>query len=177
MHMAEEKLEQIEITQAEAEQQVITAEDLEDKPQARNIIVDAGGVSVETGDVKKKKKKKKGQKILAKGQAHILATYNNTLITITDMQGNVVVWASSGHVGFKGPKKATPYASSMVVRNLAEKLKDSGLKELEIYVKGVGQGREAAIRALNAQGYRITMIKDTTPIPHNGPRAKKPRRV
>lgn len=123
------------------------------------------------------KAKKKVKKIIKKGQAHIQATYNNTVITLTDPQGNVLAWSSAGSSGFKGPKKATPYAAGIIVRNAAEKVKDYGLVEVEVFVKGVGAGREAAIRALHTNGIAITSIKDVTPIPHNGCRPKKTRRI
>lgn len=122
-------------------------------------------------------KKRKKKKLLTTGQVHIQATYNNTLVTLTDPNGNVVAWSSAGHSGFKGPKKATPYAAGVIVRGLIEKVRDTGLKEVEVFVKGVGSGREASIRALGAAGLNILSIKDVTPIPHNGPRPPKPRRV
>ena len=127
--------------------------------------------------MKKAKSKKKVKKVVKKGQAHIQATYNNTIVTITDPQGNVLAWSSAGINGFKGPKKATPYAAGIIIRNVSEKVKDFGLTEVEVYVKGVGAGREAAIRALHGNGIAVTSIKDVTPIPHNGCRSKKPRRV
>jgi len=125
----------------------------------------------------KAKKKKNIEHKLTKGKAYIQSTYNNTLITITDMAGNVIVWSSAGSIGFKGPKKATPYAASLVAKNIAEKVKDTGLKEIDVYVKGIGSGRESAIRALNNEGLSVISIKDVTPIPHNGCRARKVRRV
>ena len=121
--------------------------------------------------------KKKIKKVVKKGQAHIQATYNNTVITLTDLQGNALAWSSAGANGFKGPKKATPYAAGVIVRAAAEKAKDYGLSEVEVFVKGVGAGREAAVRALHANGITISSIKDVTPIPHNGCRPKKIRRV
>ncbi len=127
--------------------------------------------------MKQVKTKKKVKKTIKKGQAHIQATYNNTIISLTDPQGNVLGWSSAGLNGFKGAKKATPYAAGIVVRVAAEKVKDYGLNEVEVFVKGVGAGREAAIRALHANGLAISSIKDMTPIPHNGCRPKKPRRV
>ncbi len=127
--------------------------------------------------MKKVKSKKKGKKIIKQGQAYIQATYNNTIVTLADAQGNVLAWSSAGVNGFKGPKKATPYAAGIIVRNVTEKVKDYGLTEVEVFVKGVGAGREAAVRALHANGITVTSIKDMTPIPHNGCRPKKPRRV
>jgi small subunit ribosomal protein S11 len=126
---------------------------------------------------KGKKGSKKVRRQVSFGRAYIQATYNNTLVTFTDQNGNVLAWASAGQCGFKGPKKATPYAATMIVKNLAEKAAGYGLKEVNVFVKGVGGGRESAIRAINANGIQVLSIKDITPIPHNGCRAKKPRRV
>lgn len=120
---------------------------------------------------------KKKRKFVTSGQAHIQATYNNTIVTLTDQTGNVLAWSTAGHVGFRGPKKSTPYAAGLIVRNVAEKVREMGLKNLDVFVKGVGSGREAAVRALNANGFNVLSIKDVTPVPHNGPRAPKPRRV
>ncbi len=111
------------------------------------------------------------------GIAHILATYNNTLITVTDGEGRVLAWSSAGTIGFKGTKKATPFAAARVAEAVAEKIKKMGLSELMVVVKGVGSGRESAIRSLANRGFTINLIRDETPIPHNGPRPKKVRRV
>lgn len=127
--------------------------------------------------VKVKGKKKKAQKQVSVGCAYIQATYNNTLITLTDQTGGVIAWSSAGICGFKGPKKATPYAAGIIVKNAVEKAKVAGLSDVSVFVKGVGLGREAAVRALNANGLNILSIKDVTPIPHNGCRRRKPRRV
>jgi small subunit ribosomal protein S11 len=125
----------------------------------------------------KKKKKKEIIKVRS-GHAYISATYNNTIISLTDKVGNVIAWASAGMAGFKGAKKATPYAAQIIVKIASMKAKEEyGLEEVKVFVSGVGTGREASIRALNANGLEISSIKDTTPIPHNGCRAKKPRRV
>ena len=123
------------------------------------------------------KKKKKIISVVSSGRAYIQASYNNTIVTITDMQGNVLAWSAAGVVGFKGPKKATPYAATVIVKNVTEKLAPYGMKELSVFVRGIGGGRESAIRALNANGFYIKTIKDVTPIPHNGCRPPKPRRV
>lgn len=128
-----------------------------------------------TQKIKKKKSKKKRQ--VRRGQAHITATYNNTVVTLTDQNGNVLSWSSAGQNGFKGPKKATPYAAGVIVKDVVEKVKDYGLQEVAVFVKGIGTGRESAVRALNAQGLKIISIKDVTPIPHNGVRQPRPRRV
>ncbi|MFA6307610.1 MAG: 30S ribosomal protein S11 [Patescibacteria group bacterium] len=127
--------------------------------------------------VKTIKSKKKVKKSIKKGQAYIQATYNNTVVTVTDEQGNTLAWSSAGLNGFKGPKKATPYAAGIIVRNVSDKVKEMGLATVDIFVKGVGAGREAAIRAFHANGLAIGSIKDMTPIPHNGCRPRKQRRV
>ncbi|MDD5760525.1 MAG: 30S ribosomal protein S11 [Candidatus Pacebacteria bacterium] len=117
------------------------------------------------------------KKTIEKGRIYINASYNNTSILITDLKGNALAWSSAGSLGFKGPKKATPFAASKVVSVLMEKARKMGLKTAEIYLKGIGGGRDMAIRSFASQGLDITMIKDITPIPHNGPRPKKMRRV
>ncbi len=127
--------------------------------------------------VKKKVAKKKIKMVHRKGVVHILSTYNNTIITITDPMGNALTTTSSGQSGFKGPKKATPYAASIIVGKAVEKAHEYGLEEVDVLVKGVGGGRDSAIRALNANGLRVLSIKDVTPIAHNGCRPRKPRRV
>lgn len=111
------------------------------------------------------------------GNAYIKATYNNTMITFTDQRGDVLTTISAGHAGFSGPKKSTPYAAGIIVRRAVEKVREYGLKEIHVFVKGIGSGREAAIRAIHANGINVLSVKDTTPLPHNGPRPKKPRRV
>lgn len=126
---------------------------------------------------KKIKSKAKKKKFVPAGRAYIQATYNNTIVTITDPAGNTLAWSSAGQNGFKGPKKATPYAASIIVRKVVEKVQNFGLKSVEVFVKGVGSGRESAIRALNANNINVTSIKDITPIPHNGVRPPKVRRV
>lgn len=130
-----------------------------------------------TAAAAQKRRGSKKRKVVTQGQAHILATYNNTIVTLTDQQGNVLAWASAGHVGFRGPKKSTPYAATQIVRSAIEKVKDMGLTNVDVFVRGVGSGREAAIRALHANGLNVLSIKDRTPIPHNGPRPRKVRRV
>ena len=142
-------------------------------------ISDAAILSSLAGEEVKleQKKVKKAKKQVQKGRATVKCSYNNTIVNISDSAGGVLGWCSSGLLGFKGAKKATPYAATQVVANVAEKVRKYGVKELEVFVRGVGSGREASIRALANNGFEITMIKDTTPIPHNGCRAKKPRRV
>lgn len=131
----------------------------------------------EDSELAKKKKAKKIKKQILKGKANIKCTYNNTVVSISDMNGNILGWSSSGSLGFKGAKKATPYAATQVVGDVAEKVRKYGVHDLETYVKGVGSGREASIRALANKGFELILIKDLTPIPHNGCRPKKPRRV
>ena len=125
----------------------------------------------------KKTRKKKEKKNIPNGVAHIQSTFNNTIITITDMVGNVISWSSAGVVGFKGSRKNTPYAASQAAEDVAKKAKEHGLKNLEVYIKGPGAGREAALRSLQAMGFTIKLIRDVTPIPHNGCRQPKRRRV
>ena len=125
----------------------------------------------------KVKTRKKVAKNVPKGIAHILATFNNTIVTITDLTGNTLCWASTGTVGFSGSKKSTPFAAGIAAENAAKKAKEFGVKELEVFVKGPGSGRESAIRSLQAAGLSIRAIKDVTPIPHNGCRPPKRRRV
>jgi len=121
--------------------------------------------------------KKKKIHNITKGVAHIRASFNNTIITITDTQGNAICWASSGAAGFKGSKKSTPFAAQRASEVVAKKAMEIGLKEVEVYIKGPGSGRESAVRALQAAGLKVTAIKDVTPMPHNGCRAPKRRRV
>ena len=121
--------------------------------------------------------KKRERKNIEKGAAHIRSTFNNTLVTITDLAGNAISWASAGGLGFRGSRQATPYAAQMAAETAAKAAMEHGLKTVEVYVKGPGQGRESAIRALQAAGLEVNMIKDVTPIPHNGCRPPKRRRV
>jgi len=122
-------------------------------------------------------KKKKITVEVPRGIAHVKATFNNTIITITDMTGKTLCWASAGGVGFKGSRKSTPFAAQIAARTSAQAAKEYGMRQVDVYVKGPGAGREAAIRSLQAAGLGITMIKDVTPIPHNGCRPPKRRRV
>jgi small subunit ribosomal protein S11 len=121
--------------------------------------------------------KRTKRKNITKGQVHIKSTYNNTIVTITDLNGNTIAWSSAGLLGFKGAKKATPYAATSIVGSLLEKTKKVGLREVEVFVKGIGSGRESAVRAIASNGIDIISITDTTPIPHNGCRPPKPRRI
>ncbi|HLO04848.1 MAG TPA: 30S ribosomal protein S11 [Symbiobacteriaceae bacterium] len=121
--------------------------------------------------------KRKERKNVDKGVVHIRSTFNNTIVTITDVNGNALSWATSGHMGFKGSRKSTPFASQMAAETAAKAAMEHGLREVEVFVKGPGSGREAAIRQLQAAGLEVTTIKDVTPIPHNGCRPPKRRRV
>ncbi len=121
--------------------------------------------------------RKKEQKIIPRGIAHIQSTFNNTIITISDPQGNAVAWASAGGLGFKGSRKSTPFAAQIAAEAVAKKAIENGMRSVEVFVKGPGSGREAAIRSLQATGLEINLIKDVTPIPHNGCRPPKRRRV
>jgi small subunit ribosomal protein S11 len=126
---------------------------------------------------KKIRTKKKVKKSVSTGVVHIQSTFNNTIVTITDSGGNVLAWSSSGVQGFKGSRKSTPFAAQMAAEDAAKKAQEHGLKTVEVYVKGPGPGRESALRALQATGFNVVMIKDVTPIPHNGCRPPKRRRV
>ncbi|KIX15978.1 30S ribosomal protein S11 [Dethiosulfatarculus sandiegensis] len=126
---------------------------------------------------KKVTRKRKERKNIPTGVAHIQSTFNNTVVTITDPAGNTVSWSSAGVQGFKGSRKSTPFAAQLAGEDAAKKAMDHGMRSLEVYIKGPGAGREAALRALNAAGMQITVIRDVTPIPHNGCRPPKRRRV
>jgi len=132
---------------------------------------------VEQQKKSKIKKVKKQVKAVSSGIARILATFNNTIVTITDREGNTITWASTGSSGFKGSKKSTPFAAGIAAENAARKAAERGVKEVEVYVKGPGAGRESAIRSIQAAGLTIRSIRDVTPIPHNGCRPEKRRRV
>ncbi|GAC1414203.1 MAG: 30S ribosomal protein S11 [Candidatus Doudnabacteria bacterium] len=123
-------------------------------------------------------KKKKGAKVkVTKGKVYVQSTYNNTIVTITDVSGNVISWGSAGLVGFKGSKKSTPYAAQKTMEDTIQRVKDRGLQEVDVLVKGIGSGRESAVRALQSSGLTVLSIQDQTPIPHGGVRPKKVRRV
>ncbi|BFT65955.1 MULTISPECIES: 30S ribosomal protein S11 [Parvimonas] len=129
--------------------------------------------------VKKQKAriKRRERKNIEKGQAHIVSSFNNTMVTLSDLNGNVISWASAGQLGFRGSRKSTPFAAQQAAEEAAKKAMEHGLKVVEVYVKGPGSGREAAIRSLQATGLEVSLIKDVTPIPHNGCRPPKRRRV
>jgi len=124
-----------------------------------------------------RKPRRKEKKNIAVGQAHIKSTFNNTIVSITDPNGNVISWASAGHVGFKGSRKSTPFAAQMAAENAARKAQEHGMRKVDVFVKGPGSGRETAIRSLQATGLEVGQIQDVTPQPHNGCRPKKRRRV
>ena len=121
--------------------------------------------------------KRRERKNIEKGQAHIVSSFNNTMVTLSDLNGNVISWASAGQLGFRGSRKSTPFAAPQAAEEAAKKAMEHGLKVVEVYVKGPGSGREAAIRSLQATGLEVSLIKDVTPIPHNGCRPPKRRRV
>jgi small subunit ribosomal protein S11 len=125
----------------------------------------------------RRRTKRRVKKNVPRGQAHIHATFNNTIVTITDLQGNVINWSSGGMVGFKGSRKSTPFAAGQAARQVARKAMDEGMVEVDVFVKGPGPGREAAIRSIQAAGLKVRSITDVTPIPHNGCRPPKRRRV
>ena len=127
--------------------------------------------------VARKTTRRKAKKNIERGAVHIRSSFNNTIVTITDVAGNAISWASSGGLGFRGSRKSTPFAAQMAAETAAKAAQEHGLKTVEVYVKGPGSGREAAIRALQAAGLEVSMIKDVTPIPHNGCRPPKRRRV
>jgi len=125
--------------------------------------------------IKNKKTRKKINKVVAKGRLYVSATFNNTLVSITDEKGSVLCWASTGEAGFTGSRKSTPYAATITVENAVNKAKDYGMNQMDVYLKGPGPGRDVALRVLRAQGIKISMIADLTPVPHNGTRPRKAR--
>jgi len=150
-----------------------------DAENKKTAAAESGTAEKTAKPAAKGKRKTSGKKKapVPHGKAFIQATYNNTIVTLTDLNGNVLGWSSAGSSGFAGPKKSTPYAASVVVKNALDKIVDHGMKEVNVFVSGVGQGRESAIRAFNANGLTVLGIKDVTPIPHNGCRPPRPRRV
>ncbi len=148
------------------------------KAEAPTAEAPKENLSLDPNDVEKPKiVKAKGSKNVYSGYAHVLSTFNNTIVTITDLQGNVIGWSSAGKVGFKGSRKSTAYAAQMVAQDASRQAMGHGLKEVEVLVRGPGAGRESAVRALQAIGLDITVIRDVTPVPHNGCRPPKQRRV
>jgi small subunit ribosomal protein S11 len=168
------------VEESEEESDIFSSAADEELPEEIKAKLEKNKLAREKVNKKKqKKKKKKGPQAQVKtGKAFIKATYNNTIVTLTDLQGGVISWASAGVAGFKGPKKATPYAAQIITKIATMKAKEEyGLKEVAVFTSGVGTGKESAIRALNANGLEVTAIKDVTSVPHNGCRPKKPRRV
>jgi small subunit ribosomal protein S11 len=148
------------------------------KPEAAPAEAPRENLSLDADDVEKPKiVKAKGSKNVHSGIAHVYATFNNTIVTITDLNGNVIGWSSAGKVGFKGSRKSTAYAAQMVAQDASRQAMGHGLKEVQVLVKGPGAGRESAVRALQAIGLDLTLIRDVTPVPHNGCRPPKQRRV
>ena len=141
------------------------------------VATKSGDVAEKAGAVVAPKSGGRKSRKVKQGRVYVNASYNNTVVTITDLTGNVLAWASAGSLGFAGPKKATPFASSKVVAAIVEKIQGNGPKDIYVVVKGIGSGRDSAIRSLINQGFNVLSIKDVTPIPHNGPRAPKIRRV
>jgi len=141
------------------------------------IVKEEGADKAEAKVVKTEAKSSAKKKQIASGILYVESTFNNTKVSLTDPKGNVVMWSSSGSLGFRGAKKGTPFAAAKIGETLGQKAFDLGLKEIDVIVKGVGSGRESAIRGFITKGFIINSIRDTTPVPHNGPKSKKPRRV
>jgi small subunit ribosomal protein S11 len=144
--------------------------------QAKTTIPPASS-GAPSGGAKPKSAKKKAKKNVATGIAHIQSTFNNTVVTITDVNGNTVAWSSAGSRGFKGSRKSTPFAAQLAAEEAARKAMEHGMRSIAVFVKGPGAGRESALRALQAVGFKVTLIRDVTPVPHNGCRPPKRRRV
>jgi len=148
------------------------------EPSARTATKEpAAKTAAEAPEAKAAPRKKREKRVVPKGAAHVKASFNNTIISISDPVGNIVAWSSAGASGWKGSRKSTPYAAQVAAENVARKALDAGMKTIEVFVRGPGAGREAAIRALEATGLAVTAITDVTPIPHNGCRPPKRRRV
>ncbi len=164
-------------TEAPAKPAKKAAKQKKEQPAAASST-SSENLSLSSDDIEKPKiVKAKGSKNVHSGVAHVLSTFNNTIVTITDMKGNVIGWSSAGKVGFKGSRKSTAYAAQMVAQDASRQAMGHGLKEVEVLVRGPGAGRESAVRALQAVGLDLTVIRDVTPVPHNGCRPPKQRRV
>lgn len=161
--MAEEKV--------KMKKKVTEVEEVTEKDALKEEVSESGSATALT------KKKKKWKNQIVRGRANIQCSYNNTIVTLADMNGATLAWSSSGHMGFKGAKKSTPYAATQVIGEVVEKTRKFGLQEVDVFVKGVGSGREAAVRALANNGLTLLSIRDITPLPHGGCRPRKPRRV
>lgn len=167
-----------EVKEAEPEKKESVNEENADKAKEEKPKSSKKEATKEAANLSAKAKKKNfRRRHVAKARAYIVCSYNNTSITVSDLLGNVLGWSTSGSLGFKGPKKSTPFAATLVAQKVVEKTARYGIKELDIFIKGVGGGREASVRALGNAGLAISSIKDVTPVPHNGCRPKKPRRV
>src|SRR5258706_3933719 len=176
--MAEEKKKSESTKEKAAAPAAVAADKTETSaPAAAPVVAATAEAVLAEGETVKKVVKAKHSKNVIQGIAHIMATFNNTVVSITDLHGKVIGWSSAGRVGFKGSRKSTAYAAQLVAQDAARQGMAHGLKEIEVWVKGPGTGREAAIRALQAIGLEITVIKDVTPVPHNGCRPPKRRRV
>lgn len=149
--------------------------DDENKEALKSENIDAEPKEKTAAVIKTKKKKAKAK--LTKGKIYINSTYNNTIVSVTDLAGNVLVWGSAGKIGFKGSKKSTPYAGQKTMEDVLSRAKERGLNEVDVFIKGIGSGRESAVRAIQGSSLNVLTIKDQTPIPHGGVRPKKPRRV
>ncbi|MDO8424994.1 MAG: 30S ribosomal protein S11 [bacterium] len=158
-----------------SEQTSTTKQDVVSEQAAADALLDARDAKATTKKVKARGRKKLQQ--LPRGRIYVKASYNNTVVTLTDPIGNTVAWSSAGACGFRGPKKATPYAAGIVIRDVIRKVTTIGLKDVDVFVCGIGSGRESAVRALHANGLNVLSINDVTPIPHNGCRPPKPRRI
>lgn len=145
--------------------------------QQRATTIQGDEIKAGNDTVAAKKKKAKGKIKVARGRIYVQSTYNNTIVTVTDQNGNVIGWGSAGRTGFKGSKKSTPYAAQKTMEDTINRVKETGLMEVDVVVKGIGTGRESAVRALQGSGLNILTIQDQTPIPHGGARPKKARRV
>ncbi|MBL8029989.1 MAG: 30S ribosomal protein S11 [Candidatus Doudnabacteria bacterium] len=152
-------------------------EEITTQPEEQKTEAATGVEAAVSAVAKIKSKKKKSKNKVTKGKIFINSTYNNTIVSVTDLTGNVLIWGSAGKIGFKGSKKSTPYAGQRVMEDVLMRLKERGLNEVDVFIKGIGAGRESAVRALQGSGMNVLTIKDTTPIPHGGVRPKKPRRV
>ena len=180
------------MTEENTKQEEVKADDTVVSEEPKEVIQDTKEVS-ENSEARKDEKKKpakkqtkyvrsaKGKKRLMKkvsrGRAYIHASLNNTIVTVTDQNGNTIAWSSAGNCGFKGPKKATPYAAGQIIEKITEKLEPFGVKDLSVFVTGIGSAKDSAVRSLNSKGFNITSIKELTPVPHNGCRPRKARRM
>lgn len=149
----------------------------EDTSKTEEVKVTEASAEASSEAPKIKSKKKKSKAKVTKGKIYVNSTYNNTIVAVTDITGNVLIWSSAGKIGFKGSKKSTPYAGQRTMEDVLAKMKERGLVEVDVLIKGIGSGRESAIRALQGSGLNVLTIKDQTPTPHGGVRPKKPRRV